>query len=110
MQFVMWLWRSEDMLNYLDHMDALTQQLIELLTEGLGVTSERLTEFHDNTTGSLNVHQYPACPRPELARNRYLTNYGQKKFTNKIKEGRRYCRHHPNEEYTERQKKNDFKK
>ena len=68
MQFVMWLWRSEDMLNYLDHMDALTQQLIELLTEGLGVTSERLTEFHDNTTGSLNVHQYPACPRPELAR------------------------------------------
>ena len=29
----------------------------------------------------------------------------KKKSTNKIKEGRRYRRHHPNEEYTERQKK-----
>ncbi|KAG0581363.1 hypothetical protein KC19_4G245100 [Ceratodon purpureus] len=59
---------SEAILKYMDHMDALTEQLFELLTEGLGVKSEKLTAFHDNTCGGFNVAHYPACPRPELAR------------------------------------------
>lgn len=59
---------SQDMLKYLDHMDALTQRLIELLSEGLGVESASFGGLHDSSCGTFIAAHYPACPRPDLAR------------------------------------------
>lgn len=54
------------MAEYSDHMKALAQKLLGLISESLGLPScfiaEAIGEFHQNIT----VSYYPPCPQPEL--------------------------------------------
>jgi len=63
-----WLWCSQDLMQYMDHMDSLSHRLIGLLCEGIAVdSSQKFKALHDNTTGNFIAAHYPPCPRPELA-------------------------------------------
>jgi len=60
---------SQDLKQYMDHMDSLSYRLIGLLCEGIAKdSSQKFKAFHDNTTGHFIAAHYPPCPRPDLAR------------------------------------------
>jgi isopenicillin N synthase-like dioxygenase len=60
----------QDLLQYLEHMDALSSRLIKLLSQGLGVklASQQFGELHDSSCGNFIGAHYPPCPRPDLVR------------------------------------------